>query len=122
VTGAIVSLHVVLGDALVLFSLALGIWGAYLYFRRNAITPGFRSSFLVMAGLTVLQGVIGLGAFVTGSRPGELLHIVYGVFAALFLPGVYLYAHGGSARREAVFLAGACWIVLIAYLRGFATG
>jgi hypothetical protein len=44
------------------------------------------------------------------------------VFAVLFLPGAYLYAHGGSRRREAVVLAGATWVVSIAYFRGIATG
>ena len=43
-------------------------------------------------------------------------------FAVLFLPGVYRYAQGGTKRREAVFLAGAAWIVAIAYVRGFMTG
>jgi len=40
----------------------------------------------------------------------------------IFLPGAYLYAHGGSKRREAVVLVGAAWIVAIAYLRGISTG
>jgi hypothetical protein len=48
--------------------------------------------------------------------------VVYGIFAVIFLPGAYLYAHGGSKRREAVILAGASWIVAIAYLRGISTG
>ena len=120
--AVVVFLHQLLAEALVAFAFVLGVWGTYLYFRRDAITPGFRSSFLAMTGVSILQGLAGAGALVTGARPGELLHIVYGIFAALFLPGLYMYAHGGSARREAVFLAGGCWVVLIAYLRGFATG
>ena len=39
----------------------------------------------------------------------------------VFLPGTYLYSQNGSRRREAVILAGAAWIVSIAYLRGIAT-
>ena len=104
------------------FAVVLGLWGAYGYFRHAEITGGFRSSYLIMAGLTAVQGVVGLGLFAFGQRPHELLHIVYGIFAALFLPGAYLYAHGGSRRREAVVLAGAAWIVAIAYFRGIATG
>ena len=121
-TGAAVTLHTLLADALVLYAVVLGIWGTYLYFRREKVTPGFRSSFLGMAGLTVLQSLAGLGTLATGGHLDNPLHVVYGVFSVLFLPGVYVYAHGGTARREAMFLAGACWIVLIAYLRGFATG
>ena len=58
-----------------------------------------------------------------GNRPADWpLHIVYGIFAVLFLPGLYFYAHGGSRSREAVFLAGACWVVAVAYFRGISTG
>ena len=115
-------LHIVGANALVIFALALALWGTYLYFRRRAVSPGFRSSFVIMAGLTVVQGLAGAAIFVTGQHPTHLLHVVYGIFAAIFLPGVYLWAHGGSSQREAVILAGAAWVVSIAFLRGFATG
>jgi CDP-diglyceride synthetase len=115
-------LHGLGARALLLFAVLLAIWGTYGYFRNAAVSGSFRSSYLIMAGLTALQGLLGLGALAFGGRPPELLHIVYGVFAVLFLPGAYLYAHGGSGRREAVILAGAAWVVSIAYLRGIATG
>jgi hypothetical protein len=119
---SIVFIHGVLARALLLFAVLLGIWGTYLYFRRSAVTGGFRSSFLILAGLIAVQGLAGLVVLAAGHRPMELLHIVYGIFAVLFIPGVYLYAHGGTPRREAVFLAGAAWIVSVAFFRGFATG
>jgi len=121
-TDALLFVHQVGARALVAFAVVLGIWGAYLYFRRAALTGGFRSSFLIMAGVTAVQGLAGLGMFIAGQRPTTLLHIVYGVFAVLFLPGAYLYAQNGTKRREAVILAGASWVVAIAFLRGFATG
>jgi heme A synthase len=116
-------LHRVGANALLIFAVVLGIWGTYQYFRRAAVSGGFRSSYLIMAGLTVVQGLLGLGAFALGGRPGgQLLHVVYGIFAVLFLPGAYLYAHSGNPRREALILAGAAWIVSVAYFRGIATG
>ena len=119
---AIRNLHSYGARVLLVYAVVLAIWGTYEYFRNQQLTGGFRSSYLIMAGLTAVQGLIGLAAFVLGGRPTELLHIVYGVFAVIFLPGAYLYAHGGSHRREAVILAGAAWIVSIAYLLGIATG
>lgn len=108
--------------ALLLFAVLLGIWGTYQYFRKAEVSGGFRSSFLVMAGLTALQGLIGLAALAGGGRPTNLLHFVYGAFAVLFLPGAYFWAHSGNRRREAVILAGAAWVVSIAFFRGIATG
>jgi hypothetical protein len=122
VTPTLALLHGVGARALIIFGVALGVWGTFEYFRRASVSGGFRSSFLIMAGLTAVQGLLGLGAFALGDRPTTLLHIVYGVFAVIFLPGAYLWAHGGSPRREAVILAGAAWVVTIAYFRGIATG
>jgi len=121
-TGAFVFLHTFGARALVAFAVLLGIWGAYGYFRNAQVSGGFRSSYLIMAGLTAVQGLFGLALLVTGNPPSRLLHVVYGIFAVLFLPGAYLWAHGGSKRREAVILAAAAWIVAVAYFRGISTG
>ena len=107
---------------LLLFAVVLGIWGTYQYFRKAAISAGFRSSYLIMAGVTAIQGLFGLAAFATGGRPTTPLHLVYGAFAVLFLPGAYFWAQRGTPRREAVILAGAAWVVSIAFFRGIATG
>ena len=121
-TETLGSLHGFAARALLAYALALGIWGSYRYFRNQSLDGGFRASYLIMAGLTALQGLVGLATFLLGARPTELLHVVYGIFAVIFLPGAYLYAQGGSPRREAVILAGAAWVVSIAYFRGIATG
>lgn len=121
-TGAFVFLHGFGAQALVAFAVLLGIWGAYGYFRHAQVSSGFRSSYLIMAGLTAVQGLFGLALLVTGHAPTRLLHVVYGIFAVLFLPAAYLWAHGGSKRREAIILAAAAWIVAVAYFRGISTG
>jgi hypothetical protein len=122
-TGLLVLLHGVSARALLIYSVALAVWGTYLYFRRSALNGSFRAGFLIMAGLTVVQGLFGLALLLLGDRPSDWpLHIVYGIFAGLFLPGVYFYAQGGSKSREAVFLAGAAWVIAVAYFRGIATG
>lgn len=120
---ALAFLHGLGSRVLLIFAVLLGIWGTYTYFRNRKLSGGFRSSYLIMAGVTPLQGLVGLAALFAGGHPNEgLLHYVYGAFAVLFLPGAYLYAHGGTDRRETLILAGACWIVAIAYFRGIATG
>jgi CDP-diglyceride synthetase len=122
VTGALIFLHGYGARALVAFAVVLAIWGTYAYFRNQKLSGGFRSSYLIMGGLTAIQGLVGLVTLALGQRPTEILHIVYGVFAVLFLPGAYLYAHGDSQRRETLILAGAAWIVSIAFIRGIFTG
>jgi heme A synthase len=115
-------LHSLGARTLLILAVVLAIWGTYQYFRKSAVSPGFRSSYLVMAGLTAVQGLLGLAAFATGGRPANLLHFVYGAFAVLFLPAAFFWANRGNPRREAVILAGAAWVVSIAFFRGIATG
>ena len=119
----LVFLHGYGARVLIVFAIFLGLWGAYNYFRSQAVTGGFRSTYLIMAAITPLQGLLGVSALFVGGNPREgILHMVYGAFATLFLPGAYLYARGPDRRREALVLAGASWIVAIAFFRGTATG
>ena len=114
--------HARFGYALLAFAVILGILGAFQFLSRRQLSGGFRSGFLLLWGLTVLQGLIGTGAFIGGARPREILHLVYGIFALLFLPGVYVYAGGRRKDTEAMLLTIACWVVAIAYGRGIMTG
>jgi heme A synthase len=122
-SGTLAAVHAYGARVLLIFAVVLGVWGAYEYFRNHRASGGLRSTFLIMAALTPLQGLLGLGALATGGSPREgILHMVYGVFAALFVPGAYVYSRGSDARREVLVLAGASWIVAIAFFRGIATG
>jgi hypothetical protein len=121
VIGILAFLHQRFAFALILFAAALGVWGTVAFIRSRQVSPGFRSSYVLMIALTGIQGAIGL-ILLTMTQPKELLHVVYGSFAFLFLPGVYFWAGRGTKAREAAFLAIACWIVAIAFGRGILTG
>jgi heme A synthase len=124
VSDLVLFIHARFALAEVLFALLLAVWGSYQYFRHKAVSGGFRSGYLLLCGLTVVQGLLGLGNLLLGTHLHNALHIVYGIFAVLFLPGLYFYSVSGrpSKAREAAYLTAACWIVLIAFGRGFQTG
>src|SRR5579859_4093752 len=119
---ALAFLHARLAWALVLMAGVLAVWATVTFFRGRALSGGFRSSYLLLVALTAVQCLAGLGLLALGDRPGVLLHVVYGIFAIAFLPGLYFYTARGTRQREAAFLGIACWVVLVAYLRGIATG
>jgi len=121
VIGTLKFLHESFAFALILFAAALGAWGTIGFLTRRHVTGGFRSAYVMMIVLAGIQGALGL-ILITTTQPRALLHVVYGAFAFLFLPGVYFWAGRGSRPREAAFLAMACWIVAIAFARGVATG
>jgi len=121
VISTLAFLHGRLALALILFAAILGVWGSAGFLLRRQVSPGFRSSYVLMIALTAVQGLLGL-VLITMTRPHELVHVVYGAFAIVFLPGVYFWAARGSRVREAAFMAASCWIVAIAYGRGILTG
>ncbi len=115
-------LHARLAIALIAFAALLGLWGTLSLLTRHRISPGFRSSYLILIGLTAVQGIAGAATLAGGSRPREILHIVYGIFAIAFLPGIYVYSAKRRPDQEATILAIACWVVAIAFGRGITTG
>jgi hypothetical protein len=124
VAGFLLFLHARLALAAILLSIVLGAWGSYQYVRHKAVSGGFRSAYLMLCGLTAMQGLVGILNLFAGTRLHNLLHVVYGIFAVVFLPGLYFYSASGRATkaREAALLAAACWIVLVAFGRGWITG
>jgi CDP-diglyceride synthetase len=124
VTGLLLFLHGRLAAAAILLALILALWGTYQYARHNAVGGGFRATYLMLCGVTALQGLIGVLNLLAGTKLHNPLHVVYGIFAVVFLPGLYFYSESGRSPkiREAALLAAACWIVLVALGRGWVTG
>jgi len=60
VIGLLAFLHQRFAFALILFAAALGVWGSFGFLTRRQISPGFRSSYVLMIALTAVQGGIGL--------------------------------------------------------------
>lgn len=119
---ALDSLHRSLAIALVAMAILLGLLGTVNFVTRRRLSGGFRSGYLLMIGLVAVQGLLGAVALAGGARPRVILHLVYGIFAIAFLPGLYVYTRNKRPDTEAAVLATACWVVVIAFFRGISTG
>jgi hypothetical protein len=125
VTGLLLFLHARLAGAAILFAFILALWGTYQYLRHSEVSGGFRAAYLMLSGLVAVQGLIGVLNLLVGTKLHNSLHVVYGIFAVVFLPGLYFYSSssGRSPKvRESALLAAACWVVLVALGRGWVTG
>ena len=128
-----VTLHVILAvvaTAASLVVIGLAIWSA-LAGRRSGGRRDHRSAVdravLAVLASTFAAAVIGAVLFVTGSRPTDPLHFLYGPAALIALPvAIWVGARGtraGSSRvRRDVWTAGGGLVVLGIVLRLFATG
>jgi len=106
-------IHTGLANACVLYSLIIGGYGFWRYFRREGVGGNFWSILAAGELLYIAQGIVGGLLFLAGDRPGRLVHILYGFLMLIVLPGAYAYTRGKDQRREALvygivglFLAG----------------
>ena len=107
-------IHDRLSITVLLFMLALGLWGIWSSLRGEGVSGSYWGALAVGEILLVAEGVLGMSLFLGGLRPARTaIHILYGVFLALAIPGVFSFTRGRATRQEALiyglvalFLAG----------------
>lgn len=85
-------------------------------------TRAFRGLLIATAGLGVVQAIIGGLIFLSGARPGEPLHYVYGGLVLLAIPVAYVYSDQKRTRRDLIIMVIAAVIVIGAAVRALMTG
>jgi len=76
----------------------------------------------VTAGLGVLQALFGALLFLSGARPEEGLHFVYGLIVLGAIPVAYVYSDQKQVRRDIIIMGIAVIAVIGAAIRALATG
>lgn len=82
----------------------------------------FRWLLIVTAALGALQAVIGGLIWLTGARPGEPLHYVYGLIVLLAIPVAYAYSDQKRVRRDVIIMLIAAVAIIGAAVRALMTG
>ena len=77
---------------------------------------------LVVTGLLAAQVLLGLVSYAAGGRPGENLHLVYGLAAVSFLPFAGFFAAEAPPKPRSWVLAGGGLLTLGVLFRSWATG
>lgn len=110
---SLLQFHSALGNAVLLFSLAIGLYGIFIYLRKRTITSGFWGTLAIGELLYLAQVAVGLLLVIQGDRPGRGVHILYGILPVITLPAAYAFTNGREDHRAAfmygligLFLAG----------------
>lgn len=105
--------HAVFANAMLIFSLAYGVWGLLRYARKQAPDASYWGTLAVGQLLYTAQGAVGLALWLGGPAPGRSVHILYGALSLIVLPGAYLGLRAVSDHRASLtfglvglFLAG----------------
>ena len=93
-----VTVHLIVGVAVLVTNLAAGAWGGYSWWRERP-TVGFWYLLRVAQALVVLQVMVGSILVLSGHQAIEDLHYVYGVLP-LAVTLLAEAARAGAAERE----------------------
>ena len=97
------TIHSLLSNTVWLFFLILGIWGAIRAISKRGVDGGYLGALVIVELLYLAQGIFGAILWASGllggvSRPE--MHVLYGAFAVVFMPFVYLvWLKGDDSNR-----------------------
>ena len=99
----------------------LALWGIWRYFRKQGVDSNYWGALVIGEILILVQGLLGAYLYLIGARPERTIHILYGVVAALVIPGVYAYTKGDDQRRVMLIYGSALVISALLILRAITT-
>lgn len=123
--ATLAAIHGALSNTAWLFFLIIGLWGLYRAIRGQAVNGTYLGAAFIGQLIFVAQAILGAILWIGGGdaamqRPG--IHLLYGVFALVFLPFVYLSVlRGDDTNRAQWVLAFATLFLFGIALRGITT-
>jgi hypothetical protein len=100
-----VQLHSGLARASVIFSLIIGIYGLWRYWRNMGVSQDFWGVLAAGEFLYLAQAVVGISMLMLGLSPGRWVHFLYGILSVITIPGAFAYTRGQDGRREVLIYA-----------------
>ncbi|MCY3780994.1 MAG: hypothetical protein OXG78_11840 [Chloroflexi bacterium] len=101
-------IHQILFNMHILYSLALGIWACVIVARNESISGhylGAVATYALLAGATLLIGIVLL---LSGFQPRSqrvVVYVLYLLWLAIIMPGLFSLMHGRDDRRAAIAFA-----------------
>ena len=114
-------IHARLGNTALYFIFVLGAWGLWRFFRKQGLDSNYWGALIIGEILILVQGCLGAYLWLTGLRPGRGIHILYGLVAAMIIPGIYAYTRGDENRRVTLIYGVALLITVAIILRAIMT-
>lgn len=123
--SAIQSIHGALSNTAWLFFLIIGLWGLVRAIRGQSVNGNYLGAAFIGQLIFVAQTILGAALWIGGSsaniqRPE--IHLLYGVFALVFLPFIYLSVLRGDDTNRAQWVLAFTTLFLFGIaLRGIST-
>lgn len=113
--------HGQLSTAVVLYTIALGVWGIFNFIRQQGVSESYWGALVIGELLIMAQGLLGGALWAQGLRPARGVHVLYGVVTALGIPAVYVYTRGREGQAENLAYGSAALIVALLTFQAIVT-
>jgi hypothetical protein len=119
----LVQLHGALSQTTWLFFLVIGAWGVLRAARGMGVDGSYLGAMVIGELLFILMAVLGGILYIGGGRPIDTgIHVLYGAFALVFLPFVFMYINGDDTNRGQWIYAFSTLFLFGIALRSIQTG
>jgi hypothetical protein len=121
----IISIHGALSNTAWLFFLIIGLWGLFRAIRGQAVNGNYLGAAFIGQMIFVVQAILGTLLWIGGNsaniqRPS--IHLLYGAFALVFLPFIYMSVLRGDDTNRAQWVLAFTTLFLFGIaLRGIST-
>lgn len=114
-------LHDNLATTVMLFFLAVGVWGVVEFARGGQLSGNISGAFIIGQVLAVAQSLLGTVLYLfTEDRPG-FIHVLYGVMACITLPFAWSYMKERAPRHALLIYSLISLFIFGLAIRGMAT-
>lgn len=117
----LLSMHGRLATVLVLYYVAVGLWGLVLGVRDRAPSASFRGAVIIATVASVVQGLLGASVLVFQRGPRDAIHVLYGFALVLAMPLAWSIVHDRQPRGQSVALGLAALFTAGLAIRGITT-
>ncbi|MAS36121.1 MAG: hypothetical protein CL610_19095 [Anaerolineaceae bacterium] len=96
-------LHFILFNMHIFYSIALGIWAAYMAVQSEPISGGYWGALLIGSGLAAVVTLVGVVMTLQGLRPQRIvIYYLYMAFLIVIMPGLFSLMRGRDDRSAAI--------------------
>ena len=116
-------IHALVARIVLVLVIVIAAWSVVLVVSHRPVGAALAAGVAWVVIMVAASGLFGIVTAILGGPPSDPLHIVYGVLAALVLPGAWAIARTrAEPQRTAVILAVASVVQVILVIRLFQTG
>jgi hypothetical protein len=117
------TMHIGVSNAVVIFNIALGLWGLWRFFRGRGIDGGYWGALAISPILGLVQLALGIWLIVLGlGTQVRFVHYLYGALVVIGAPAAFAFTNGRDDRGAQLLYSGMCLLIAGFGLRGVTTG